>query len=244
MAKATAYEDNARLLTASLAGDEQATAALVARNAPLVRSLAMRFLGRGCDAEDLIQIGHLGLLRAIRTFDPSRGCTLSTYAVPLILGEIRRFLRDDGIIKVSREQKRLSAVLNRVRDEAYARGEGELRIEELARRCGVSSAEAAAALEAAAPVRFLSEAAYGTEEDGPTLEATLSDGDESERTLDRIALRAAIEKLPPLWKRILLLRYYRDRSQAETARRLGLTQVKISREEKKIMAFLRRELSE
>ncbi len=243
MANATAYEDNPRLLAASLAGDERATAELVSRNAPLVRSLALRFLGRGCDLEDLIQIGHLGLLRAIRTFDPARGCALSTYAVPLILGEIRRFLRDDGIIKVSRDQKRLSAKLNRIRDEAYMQGEGELRIEDLARRCGISSEEAAAALEAAAPVRFLSEAAYG-EEDGPTLEATLSDGNESERTLDRIALSAAIEKLPPLQRRILLLRYYRDRSQAETARALGLTQVKISREEKKIMAFLRSELSE
>ena len=243
MAKTTAYEDNLRLLSASLAGDERATAELVTRNTPLVRSLALRFLGRGCELEDLIQIGHLGLLRAIRTFDPERGCTLSTYAVPLILGEIRRFLRDDGIIKVSREQKRLSAELNRIRDEAYARGEGELRIEELARRSGVSREEAASALEAAVPVRFLSEAAYG-EEDSPTLEATISDGNESERTLDRIALGAAIEKLPSLWRRIILLRYYRDRSQAETARLLGLTQVKISREEKKIMAFLRRELSE
>ena len=242
MADPTAYKENPRLLEASLAGDEAATAELVSRNEGLVRTIALRFCSRGYELEDLIQIGHLGLLKAIRTFDPSRGCALSTYAVPLILGEIRRFLRDDGMIKVSREQKRLCAELCRIRDEAYARGEGELRIEELARRAEVSREAAAAALEASAPIRSLSEAAYGDEE-GPTLEATLADGNESERTLNRIALGAAIEKLPNSQRKILLLRYYRDMSQAETARLLGLSQVKVSREEKKIMAFLRAELS-
>ena len=117
-----------------------------------------------------------------------------------------------------------------------------MRIEELARRAGVSREEAAAALEASAPIRSLSEAAYG-DEDGPTLEATLADENESERTLNRIALGAAIDKLPTPQRKILLLRYYRDKSQAETARLLGLSQVKVSREEKKIMAFLRAELS-
>lgn len=242
MAGPSAYGENPRLLEASLKGDETATAELVTRNTGLVRTIALRFCSRGYELEDLMQIGHLGLLKAIRTFDPSRGCALSTYAVPLILGEIRRFLRDDGIIKVSREQKRLSAELCRIRDEAYAKGEGDLRIEELARRVGVSREEAAAALEASAPIRSLSEAAYG-DEDGPTLEAILSDENESERTLNHIALGAAIEKLPTPQRRILLLRYYRDMSQAETARLLGLSQVKVSREEKKIMAFLRAELS-
>lgn len=243
MSEATLYAENPQLLEESLAGDEAATAELVRRNTALVRSIALRFLGRGCEAEDLCQIGLLGLLKAIRTFDPARGCALSTYAVPLILGEIRRFLRDDGMIKVSREQKRLSAELRRISEEAYARGEGELRLDELARRAGVSRESAAAALEASTPVRSLSEAAYGGDEDAPTLEATLADGNESERTLDRLALSLAIEKLPPLKRKILLLRYYRDYSQAETAKALGLTQVKISREEKKIMELLRRELS-
>ena len=243
MSGATLYADNPRLLSESLAGDEAATAELIRRNTALVRSIALRFVSRGYEAEDLIQIGLLGLLKAIRTFDADRGCALSTYAVPLVLGEIRRFLRDDGMIKVSREQKKLSAELCRIRDEAYAMGEGELRLEELARRAGISREEAAAALEASLPIRSLSEAAYGGDEDAPTLEATLADGNESERTLDRLALSLAIEKLPPLWKKIVLLRYFRDYSQAETAKALGLTQVKISREEKKIMAFLRRELS-
>ena len=243
MAGAALYEENPRLLLESLAGDESATAELVRRNTALVRSLALRFVSRGYEAEDLIQIGLLGLLKAIRTFDPARGCAFSTYAVPLVLGEIRRFLRDDGMIKVSREQKRASAELCRIRDKAFARGEGELRLEELARRAGLSPEEAAAALEASYPIRSLSEAAYGGDEDAPSLEATIADGNESERTLDHLALSLAIDKLPALQKKILLLRYYRDYSQAETAAVLGMTQVKISREEKKIMAFLRQELS-
>ncbi len=243
MAGAALYADNPRLLAESLAGDESATAELIRRNTGLVRSIALRFSSRGYDQEDLIQIGLLGLLKAIRTFDVARGCAFSTYAVPLVLGEIRRFLRDDGMIKISREQKRLSAELCRIRDEAFASGEGELRLEELAHRAGVSREDAAAALEASFPIRSLSEAAYGGDEDAPTLEATLSDGNESERTLDRLALSLAIDKLPPLRKKILLLRYYRDYSQAETAKALGLTQVKISREEKKIIEFLRQELS-
>lgn len=243
MAGAALYADNPRLLAESLAGDESATAELVRRNIGLVRSIALRFSSRGYDQEDLIQIGLLGLLKAIRTFDVTRGCTFSTYAVPLVLGEIRRFLRDDGMIKISREQKRLAAELCRIRDEAFASGEGELRLEELARRAGISREEAAAALEASVPIRSLSEAAYGGDEDAPTLEATLADGNESERTLDRLALSLAIDKLPPMRKKILLLRYYRDYSQAETAKALGLTQVKISREEKKIIEFLRQELS-
>ena len=243
MTGAALYADNPRLLDESLAGDESATAELVRRNTGLVRSIALRFVSRGYEAEDLIQIGLLGLLKAIRTFDPSRGCALSTYAVPLVLGEIRRFLRDDGMIKVSREQKRLSAELCRIRDTAFACGEGELRLEELARRAGVSREDAAAALEVSLPIRSLSEAAYGGDEDAPMLEATIADGNESERTFEGLALSRAIEKLPPLRKKILLLRYYRDMSQAETARALGLTQVKISREEKKIMEFLRQELS-
>lgn len=243
MAGAALYADNPRLLAESLAGDEAATAELIRRNTALVRSIALRFSSRGYDQEDLIQIGLLGLLKAIRTFDVTRGCAFSTYAVPLVLGEIRRFLRDDGMIKISREQKRLSAELCRIRDEAYASGAGELRLEELAARAGISREDAAAALDASAPIRSLSEAAYGGDEDAPTLESTLADGNESERTLDRLALSLAIDKLPLLQKKILLLRYYRDFSQSETAKALGLTQVKISREEKKIMDFLRRELS-
>lgn len=235
------YAENTALLERSRQGDEKATEALMLANGGLVRNIAARFEGRGVDAEDLFQIGFIGLLKAIRTFDPSRACAFSTYAVPLIFGEIRRYLRDEGPIKVSRTQKRLAAMLAREREQAIKRGENP-RIEDLAAACGVTPAEAAVALDAMAPIRSLSETLFG-EEDGPTLDDTVTDEDEAERTFHHLALSMSIDKLSPLRKKIILLRYWRDLSQQQVADQLGLTQVKVSREEKKIIAFLREELS-
>ena len=235
------YADNPALLRRAAEGDEAALEALVINNAGLVTGIAARFGGRGVEREDLIEIGRIGLLKAIRTFDPERGCAFSTFAVPLIAGEIRRFLRDDGPIKVPRSQKRMGARLIAERERAQAAGE-ELSIRELAARCGTTPEEAAAALESTMPLSSLSDFLWG-EENGPTLEAALSDEGEAERQLDRLALSVALDKLPQLRRQIILLRYYRDLSQQQTAERLGLTQVKVSREEKKILAFLAQELA-
>jgi RNA polymerase sporulation-specific sigma factor len=236
------FKDNLALIAASQAGDERATERLVKQNGGLVSHIAFRFLGRGQELEDLIQIGHMGLLKAIRTFDPTRECAFSTYAVPLIFGEIRRFLRDDGPIKVSRAQKRLGALLAAEQERCAKEGLGEVHLSVLAARCGVSPEEAAAAMDAIAPVSSLSDLIYSDGE-GPTLESTLYDAEENEKSFDKLAISMAIDKLPELRRKILLLRYFRDYSQSETAAALGLTQVKVSREEKKILSFLRAELS-
>lgn len=235
------YKSNLLLIERAQAGEEEATEELILLNEGLVRSLASRFVGRGTDFEDLHSLGRIGLLKAIRTFDTARGCTLSTYAVPLILGEIRRFLRDDGPLKVSRVQKRLGASLAAARELLSREGICDPPISLLAERVGVSVEEATEALDAAAPPRSFSDPVSG--EDGITLESFLSDSEENERHFEKIALRAAIEKLPTLRKRILLLRYFKDLSQTQTARILGLSQVKVSREEKKILLFLKEELS-
>ena len=238
------FSDNLPLLIRSRAGDRAATEELVKKNGGLVTGIALRFVGRGTDYEDLVGLGNLGLLKAIRSFDPERGCAFSTYAVPLIFGEIRRFLRDDGPLKVSRTQKKLGAQLIAARERlAAASGDGEVRLEEVAASCGVSAAEAAAALASVAPVSHLSDKVYG-EEDGVTLEGTLYDDEEGERCFNRLALAEVISRLPDLRRKIILLRYYRDYSQEETARALGLSQVKVSREEKKILAFFREALGE
>ena len=241
MEQSQKYSDNTTLLLRSLAGDEEATEELLVKNAPLVRSIAQRFIGRGTDFEDLVQIGTIGLFKAIRTFDPERGCAFSTYAVPLIFGEIRRHIRDDGPIKVSRAKKRLAAILVAEREKAVKQGEN-IRLSELAQRCGVTLEEAADALDAVSPVRSLSETLYG-DEDGPTLGSALGDDESCDRMLDHLALSMSIDRLPPLKRKIILLRYFRDLSQQETADILGLTQVKVSREEKKILAILLQELS-
>ena len=236
------YATNTQLIERAQAGDEAAMEELVVLNMGLVRSLAVRFRDRGTEMEDLIQIGTIGMIKAIRSFDLTRGTTFSTYAVPLIVGEIRRHLRDDGMIKVSRTYRRIGVALmnaqNRIRSE-----EGrDPTIGELAELCGISPEEAAMALDAIAPVSSLSDTVYG--EDGITLEGTIADGDNDiEKLSDKIALNQAIARMQPLWQKIVLLRYYRDMTQQQTADRLGLSQVKVSREEKKIMEFLREQLA-
>lgn len=235
------YDKNLELLRAYRNGDSEAGERLAVINAPLVYSIAGRFSDRGADMSDLIESGNIGLVKAIKTFDFSHGCVFSTYAVPLIFGEIRRFLRDDGIIKVSREEKRLSALLCAERERRLSAGEPS-DIRSVAAAVGISPQDASSALFASSPVRSLDEAAYDDEE-GATLGSIVCDEDEETRTFDRFALRMAIEGLSDFHRRLIILRYFRDLSQTETARILGLTQVKVSREEKKIIDRLRRELS-
>jgi RNA polymerase sporulation-specific sigma factor len=239
--KKRTYDKNPELIRRYRENDESAGEELITLNKPLVTSIAARFSGRGTDMEDLIAIGNMGLLKAIKTYDFSRDCAFSTYAVPLIFGEIRRFLRDDGLIKVSREQKRLCAVVSAERDRRIAMGE-EPKIADLASACGISVSDAASALCAMAPVRSLDEQAY-TDDDGVTLGSTIYDEDELGREFDRLSISLAIEKLTEWHRKLIILRYFRDLSQMQTAKELGVTQVKISREEKKILDILRKELA-
>ena len=238
------YSQNRELIRLAKEGDEKAAEVLIKNNTGLVRSVALRFRDRGIEFDDLMQIGTIGMVKAIRSFDLDRGTAFSTYAVPLIIGEIRRYLRDDGIVKVSRSYKRLGIQLMRAKNEIMTEEGREPHLEELASACGVSVSEAAVALDAISPVSSLNDKVYG--DDGPTLEGTIADddsADEMERICENLALSQAISKMQPLWRKIVLLRYYRDYTQQQTAEQLGLSQVKISREEKKIFAFLRDELA-
>ena len=241
-------ERNRSLIERAQREDDHTMEQLVVENAGLVRSLAQRFCGRGTEFEDLIQIGTIGMIKAVRSFSLERGTAFSTYAVPLIVGEIRRHLRDDGMIKVSRSYKKLGAQLMRVRSEIVMLEEREPSVRELAERCGVDMEEAAMALDAISPVRSLYDTlpGAGNGESAQTYEAVLPDeesADELERMHDRLALTQAISRMQPLWQKIVLLRYYRNHTQQQVAEQLGLTQVKISREEKKIVAYLREELT-
>ncbi|MBQ8836021.1 MAG: sigma-70 family RNA polymerase sigma factor [Clostridia bacterium] len=236
------FSENLELIRLSQSGDRSATEELVKLNAGLVQSIACKFNGRGVDFEDLVQIGNIGMLKAIRSFDLSRGVVFSTYAVPLIFGEIRRFLRDDGLIKICRPQKKLGAMLMRAKEKYISENGTAPRIEEIAEICGVGAEEAAAALCAVSPAVSLSEPLCGDEENF-TLENTLFAKDESEKMIEKLSLTEALNKLPELWQKIVLFRYYRDMSQQSTAEQLGLSQVKISREEKKLIEFLRKEMS-
>lgn len=244
MEQTTVHERNTALLERLQAGDSSAEGELIEENMGLVRSVARRFLDRGTEYEDLVQIGTIGMLKAIRSFSLDRGTAFSTYAVPLIVGEIRRHLRDDGPLKVSRIYKRQGLFLLHEKNRILSQEGREPGIAELAERCGVSVEDAAISLDALSPVTSLSDFVYG--EDTVTFEGVLSDEEserESERICDRVALAQSISRMPPLWRRIVLLRYYRNMTQQQVALQLGLTQVKVSREEKKILTFLRGELS-
>lgn len=238
------FHRNTELLKNAQGGDENAVEDLMRLNSGLVRSIAVRFKDRGCEVEDLIQIGYIGMLKAIRSFDFSRGTVFSTYAVPLIIGEIRRFLRDDGMIKVSRIRKKQGIEVMRARERYILQYNREPHISELAEMCDISIEDTIESIDACAPVHSLSETVGSGDEDY-TLEQTLTDesGNFADKSIEVIALTQALDRLPPLQKKIILLRYFRDCSQQQTAEYLGLTQVKISREEKKIFEKLRIDLS-
>ena len=207
METSTLYERNQELLRRAREGDSDAEAALVEENLGLVRKVARRFLDRGTEYEDLVQIGTIGMVKAIRSFSMERGTAFSTYAVPLIVGEIRRHLRDSGPVKVSRIYKRQGLALMHEKNRIM-QGEGrEAGIAELAELCGISPEEAAISLDAITPVTSLSDFVFG--EDTVTYEGVLADEEserESEMICDRIALSQCIGRLPPLWKKIVLMR--------------------------------------
>ncbi len=238
----TDYSRNADLLARVKSGDKEAEAELLSLNSGLIRSIAMRFRDRaaeahGCDFDDLMQLGSIGMIKAMKSYDPAFGTAFSTYAVPLIIGEIKRFLRDDGPIKISRGMKRLGAELMHAREE-YIKKEGrEPTVDELASLCSVTREDVCGALFSMKPPSSFSDTVG---DDGASLGDLLaSESDELDGLCDRLALREALHSLPPLWREIVTLRYFKELSQQRTAELLGLTQVKVSREEKKIFAKLR-----
>lgn len=237
------YKDNDVNLRKAKSGDENAVELLIKNNYLLVTSIAKRFTGRGCDTEDLIQIGLIGMLKAIRSFDLSRGNVFSTYAVPMITGEIKKFLRDDGIIKVGRVRKQNGYAVMRAKERFTAETGKEARVSDISKITGLSAEEIADALEAISPVTSLS-AVIGESEELTIENTTSVSVNPIEPEIEKMALYESLNKLCDLWKKIILFRYFKGLSQQETAIKLGLTQVKISREEKKIFEQIRKQLAE
>ena len=232
--------DTLSLLEAARQGDNDACARMIEENSGLIWSIVRRYYGRGADPEDLYQLGCMGFLKAVRGFDPAFGCQFSTYAVPKIAGEIRRFLRDDGAVKVSRGLKERAGSIRAARDRLQAVLGREPTLSELADETGLEPEEIAAAEEANAPVASL-QMETG---DGFTLESVLGTEGMEEGIVEREALRAAVSSLPDRERQVIVLRYFRGLTQDKTARIMGVSQVQISRVEKKAMAYLRRRLEE
>lgn len=221
-------------------GDKSASERLVEENSGLIWSVARRFFGRGVDPDDLYQLGCIGFLKAVEGFDPEFGTQFSTYAVPKITGEIRRFLRDDGTVKVSRSIKERSQHIKNARCALEQRlGRAPL-LSELSAETGFTPEEIAFAETAAGPAESLQRE---TGEDGFTLEHVLCDTGGEERMIEHISLRCAIEALPEKERKTLYLRYFHGMTQEKTAKVLGVSQVQISRLERRAIAKLRDMLS-
>lgn len=221
-------------------GDKAARDQLVTENMGLVWSIVRRFIGRGHETEDLFQIGSIGLIKAIDKFDLSFEVRFSTYAVPMITGEIKRFLRDDGMIKVSRSLKETAMKARGAKESLNTRLGREPTLEEIAKEVGVTGEELAASLEAGAEVESLYKTIYQGDGNSIFLIDKLDEVEnESEDVLNRMVLKKLIEDLEPQERQIIILRYFKDQTQTQIAKKLGISQVQVSRLEKRILKAMR-----
>ncbi|WP_059052415.1 RNA polymerase sporulation sigma factor SigF [Paenibacillus senegalimassiliensis] len=232
-----------RLIALSQSGDGAARDRLVNSNIRLVWSVVQRFMNRGYEPEDLFQIGCIGLLKSVDKFDLSYDVKFSTYAVPMIIGEIQRFLRDDGTLKVSRSLKEMANKVRKKKDE-LSKLLGRLpTVKEVAEGLGVTPEDVVFAQEANKPPASIHETVFENDGDPITLMDQIAD-ESQERWFDKLALHEAIDGLTERERLIVYLRYYRDQTQSEVAARLGISQVQVSRLEKKILQSIRDQIAQ
>jgi RNA polymerase sporulation-specific sigma factor len=231
-----------RLITLSQSGDPKAKETLVHANIRLVWSVVQRFLNRGYESDDLFQIGSIGLLKSIDKFDHSFNVKFSTYAVPMIIGEIQRFLRDDGTLKVSRSLKELANKIRLVKEELQLLHGRSPTIYEVAEKLGITAEEVVFAQEANKPLASIHETVYENDGDPITLMDQIAD-DSQDKWFDKMVLHEAIQALSKRERIIIFLRYFKDHTQAEVASRLGISQVQVSRLEKKILQLIKNQIA-
>ena len=238
-------ENGLSLILSAQNGNKDAMAKLVEENQGLIWNIAKRFLGRGYDKEDIYQIGCMGFIKAIRRFDANFEVKLSTYAVPYILGEIKKFLRDDGPIKVSRSLKELNVKISEIQNEYIKLGK-ELSLEEISKKLKVPKEEIVLAVEASKQVESIENSTCINDKSNNELSLmnTLSTNkDEANIIINKILVRNLINNLEEREKKIILLRFFKDKTQSDVAKILGISQVQVSRIEKKILNGMRRELA-
>lgn len=221
------------LIASSQAGDKDARDLLVEKNIRLVWSVVQRFLNRGYDPDDLFQIGSIGLIKSIDKFDLTYDVRFSTYAVPMIIGEIQRFLRDDGSVKVSRSLKEIGNKVRKKKDEMTKKLKRTPTINEISEELGITPEEVVHAQEAAKSPQSIHETVFENDGDPITLLDQISD--KHNNWFDKLSLEEAIRSLDDRERLIVYLRYYQDKTQSEVADRLGISQVQVSRLEKKIL---------
>ena len=234
-------EETLELIKKAQAGDEQAKETLVQENSPLIKSVIRWFKDKGVEYEDLYQLGCMGFLKAINRFDTTYNVKFSTYVVPMVVGEIKRFMRDDGAVKVSRAIKGLNIKINKFSDEFFAKHDRKATLSEIAEHFKISEQEVVLAMDSAKmPVSLYTPFDDG-EEDGLTI-IDRFDGEQNEDFVEKFALKDMIDSLDERDKKIILMRYFYDKTQSEIAKRLGVSQVKISRLENKILEKKKKKL--
>jgi RNA polymerase sporulation-specific sigma factor len=236
-------EETRSLIALARDGEAEAAEKLLKHNSRLIRSIVLRFEGRGVEFDDLFQIGSLGMLKAIDRFDPEKGVKFSTYAVTVIMGEIRQYLREYGVIKTSRSLKELAGKVYKARQEFFERYGKEPTISELEETTKLTREEIAAALEIAQPVSSLQEIVHGNDGTAITLEDRVGEEPE-EKWMESLSLREALGRLDPWLRLIVEERFFREKTQEEIAARVGISQVQVSRLEKTALKLLREMLRE
>ncbi len=236
-------EHTEEVIRRSQEGDKEAREILIEENMGLIHHVVKRFLGRGVEAEDLFQIGAIGLVKAVDRFDLSFGVRFSTYAVPMIAGEIKRFLRDDSMIKISRSLKELAIRAAKLREQLLMERGEEPGVEELSELLGVEPEELVQAMDGSAEVESLQKIVYQGDGEGLSLMDKVEQGkDEEETLLRQLLLEQLLRSLEPKERRLIMLRFFHDRTQTQVAEELGMSQVQVSRLEKKILTALKKRI--
>ena len=238
------YENSMELIYQAQNGDQEAMTKIVEENKGLVWSIVKRFSQRGYELDDLYQIGSLGFIKAVKKFDTNFEVRLSTYAVPYILGEIKRFIRDDGPVKVSRSIKELGTKIREAQREKKKKNGRDIKIDELAKILKVSKEDIASALDSFRPVDSIYDVSFQGDEEGLSLIDKISSNEnETNKLVDKICITELIEDLESREKQLILLRYYKGKTQSEVAKILGVTQVQVSRIEKKVLNSMKLKLA-
>ena len=239
------YDRNPELLVLAKNGDSDAMNELIEMNLPLVSSISKKFLNRGYDYEDIFQIGSIGLVKAINNFDLTYNVKFSTYAVPMIIGEIKRFLRDDGMIKVSRNVKSLARKVHFYKEVLTKKLKRSPTIEELADYANVDKEEILFAIESSNSLQYLYDTIHQDDGAPVLLIDKLSEkGVDDGNIIERIALKEALQSLDNKARQIIVLRYFKDKTQVQVAKILGISQVQVSRIEKKVLSQMRKKLED
>ena len=239
------YENDMKIIENAQSGSKDDMTRLIEENNGLIWSIVRRFNGRGYDIEDLYQIGCIGFIKAIQRFDTSFEVRLSTYAVPYILGEIKRYIRDDGPIKVSRSIKELNIKILELQKEYFRKYGRDIKLEEISKELRISKEEITMALDSARPVDSIENAKYTDNKTDKTvsiLDQISTGKDEQTEIANRITIKNLISELNDNEKEIILLRYYKQKTQMQVSRILGITQVQVSRIERKVLEKMRRKL--